>query len=109
MSRPKGLPKTGGRQKGTTNKTTQALKEMILEAANLAGGGGPDGTVRYLEQQAKANPASFMGLLGRVLPMTVAGKLNHEHEFAGARDKLDSLITRQAAAEGMGEGPATTH
>lgn len=28
--RPKGIPKTGGRQKGTPNKTTATLKEMIL-------------------------------------------------------------------------------
>lgn len=37
MPRQKGTPKTGGRQKGTPNKTTTQLKEAILTAAELAG------------------------------------------------------------------------
>jgi hypothetical protein len=60
-----------GRKKGSPNKLTGELKEMILEAANLAGGEG--GTVQYLRTQASANPTAFMSLLGRVLPMTMAG------------------------------------
>lgn len=72
--RPKGTVRTGGRKKGTPNKVTAALKEMILEAAELAGndmGGG--GTVKYLRMQAVLNPAPFLALLGRVLPMQIAG------------------------------------
>lgn len=65
--------KTGGRVKGTPNKMTAALKDAILEAARLAGGGDEDGTVKYLTDQATANPAAFMSLLGKVLPMTIAG------------------------------------
>jgi hypothetical protein len=60
-----------GRKPGVPNKLTGELKEMILEAANLAGGEG--GTVQYLRTQASANPTAFMSLLGRVLPMTMAG------------------------------------
>jgi hypothetical protein len=60
-----------GRKPGIPNKLTGELKEMILEAANLAGGKG--GTVQYLQTQASANPTAFMSLLGRVLPMTVGG------------------------------------
>jgi hypothetical protein len=71
MAKAKGAPKSGGRQKGSPNKLTGELKEMILEAANLAGGEG--GTVQYLRTQASANPTAFMSLLGRVLPMTMAG------------------------------------
>ncbi|WP_441235646.1 hypothetical protein [Bradyrhizobium sp. 930_D9_N1_4] len=74
MAKPKGSPKTGGRAKGTPNKLTSQLKEMILEAAELAGedmGGG--GTVKYLRMQATLNPVAFMSLLGRVLPMQVGG------------------------------------
>ena len=66
--------KTGGRAKGTPNKITAELKEMILEAAELAGedmGGG--GTVKYLRMQATLNPQAFMSLLGRVLPLTLNG------------------------------------
>jgi hypothetical protein len=73
--RPKGLPKTGGRKKGTPNKLTGQLKEMILEAAELAGNdlGGEGGTIQYLRTQATLQPAAFMTLLGKVLPMQIAG------------------------------------
>lgn len=60
-----------GRPKGLPNKTTTALKEAILLAAEQAGGRG--GTVAYLRQQAIDNPAAFMTLLGKVLPMQVQG------------------------------------
>ena len=61
----------GGRRKGTPNKTTGALKDAILQAAELAG--DDEGLIGYLKSHAKANPTAFLSLLGRVLPMTVAG------------------------------------
>lgn len=57
--------KTGGRVKGTPNIITGALKDMILQA--LANSGGVD----YLVAQAKSQPAAFMALVGRVLPLQV--------------------------------------
>lgn len=63
--------KTGGRQKGTPNKTTALLKDAILKAAEQAG--GDDGMVGYLTLQATENPGPFMSLLGKVLPMQIAG------------------------------------
>jgi hypothetical protein len=64
--------KTGGRQKGTPNKTTALLKDAIITAATDA---GPDGAglVGYLKAQAVANPGPFMALLGKVLPMQIGG------------------------------------
>jgi hypothetical protein len=59
-----------GRPKGVPNKTTTKLKEAILEAAE---GAHPHGTIGYLTQQAKENPTAFLTLLGKVLPMQVAG------------------------------------
>jgi hypothetical protein len=56
-----------GRKPGVPNKVTTELKEMILQA--LAGAGG----VEYLQTQADKNPASFLTLIGKVLPMQVAG------------------------------------
>lgn len=63
--------KTGGRQKGTPNKTTALLKDAILKAAEQAGGEG--GMVGYLTLQATENPGPFMSLLGKVLPMQISG------------------------------------
>lgn len=60
-----------GRPKGVPNKTTALLKDAILKAAEQAG--GEEGLVGYLESQAKASPAAFMSLLGKVLPMQVVG------------------------------------
>ena len=60
-----------GRPKGVPNKNTTKLKEAILEAAEKAGGKG--GLVGYLVKQAGDNPTAFLSILGKVLPMTVAG------------------------------------
>lgn len=71
-----GRTKTGGRKKGTPNKTTQSLKEAILRAANTAGGAEPDddeGVYRYLVTLATDSPQLFVPLLGKVLPMTIKG------------------------------------
>jgi hypothetical protein len=62
-----------GRPKGMPNKTTALLKDAILVAAQRAGGGGEDGIANYLVEQARDNPGPFLSLLGKVLPMTVAG------------------------------------
>ncbi|MGS1076653.1 hypothetical protein [Pseudoxanthomonas beigongshangi] len=62
-----GTPKTGGRKKGTPNKMTGQLKEMILTALDTAGGVG------YLVEQSEKNPTAFLTLVGKVLPMTVQG------------------------------------
>lgn len=56
-----------GRPKGSRNKLSGQLKEMVLTALDDSGG------VDYLVKQAEANPAAFLTLLGKVLPMTIAG------------------------------------
>jgi hypothetical protein len=55
----------GGRQAGTPNKIPNAVREMILEALDGAGG------VEYLRQQAKDNPGAFLTLIGKVLPKDI--------------------------------------
>lgn len=63
----KGRPKTGGRQKGTTNKLTADVKAMVLAALDQAGG------VSYLLTQAQSNPNAFLTLVGKVLPLQLTG------------------------------------
>ena len=55
-----------GRKKGVPNKTTTAVKEMILAALDQAGG------INYLVEQSQTNPSAFMTLVGKVLPLQVA-------------------------------------
>ena len=69
-----GRAKTGGRKKGTPNKTTSTLREAILQAAadvgeDLKGEGGLTG---YLRRVATQDVKAFASLLGRVLPLQVA-------------------------------------
>ncbi len=59
--------KYGGRKKGTPNKVTAELKDMILGALDDAGG------QQYLQRQADENPTAFLGLVGKVLPTTIKG------------------------------------
>lgn len=56
-----------GRPKGSTNKITRDLKEMILGALEGAGG------VEYLKARAVDTPGPFLTLLGKVLPLQVTG------------------------------------
>lgn len=60
--------KTGGRKKGTPNRVTGALKDMVLAALDEAGG------VEYLKERAEDSPAAFLSLVGRVLPLQVTGE-----------------------------------
>lgn len=64
---PKPGHKVGGRQKGTPNRVTGEVKEMVLEALSAAGG------VDYLVRQSDENPTAFLTLVGKVLPLQVTG------------------------------------
>src|SRR5258706_12695168 len=57
--------------KSTADDAVARLKDMILAALDEAGG------QVYLARQAVANPVAFMALLGRVLPLTLAGDPNN--------------------------------
>lgn len=65
-----------GKKPGTVNKTTKALKEAILLAAEKVGedGKGKEGLTGYLVGLAKSEPKSFAALLGKVLPLQVTGE-----------------------------------
>jgi hypothetical protein len=65
-----------GKPKGAVNKTTKALREAILEAAEKSGGDtkGKNGLVGYLKRVADEDVKAFSGLLGKVLPLQVTGE-----------------------------------
>ena len=63
-------PKTGGRVKGTPNKTTAAIKDMIIAALDNVGG------IKYLEAQAHGNPTSFLSLVGKIVPLQTDSNIN---------------------------------
>tara|TARA_R110000868_G_scaffold411243_1_gene702512 strand:- start:5526 stop:5795 length:270 start_codon:yes stop_codon:yes gene_type:complete len=63
-------PVKPGRPKGAPNKTTAALKDAILNAFNSVGGES------YLATIARDDPRTFCALLGKVLPLQIAGDEN---------------------------------
>ena len=66
----------GGRSKGTPNKATAELKDMIINALDKAGGED------YLAKQAIENPSAFMTLVGRILPKDINANLNFNEGLA---------------------------
>jgi hypothetical protein len=76
INKPKGKPRGRpfqpgqaggpGRPKGSLNKTTKALKDMILGALDKLGGED------FLVKTGIENNSAFMSILGKVLPTTLA-------------------------------------
>jgi hypothetical protein len=65
-----------GRPKGSPNKISAAVKDMVSQALDKAGG------VDYLLLQAHDNPTAFLTLVGKIIPLQVSaeleGRLVHE-------------------------------
>lgn len=66
----KGKESGPGRPKGTPNKATAQLKDMILTALSNAGG------AEYLTARAldPKTASAFLTLIGKVLPMQITGE-----------------------------------
>ena len=63
-------PRAGmGRPAGATNKTTKAVKEMLMAALDELNGS------EYFLEQARENPAAFMSLVGKLIPTEVKNQL----------------------------------
>jgi hypothetical protein len=65
---PRGGKREGaGRKPGVPNKDNSDIRAMIIGALNQVGG------VDYLAARAVDTPAAFMTLVGKVLPLQLAG------------------------------------
>ena len=86
-----------GRPKGAQNKTTKALKDMVLGATERAGGED-----FLLRQARKKNNAPFMALLAKILPMQVTGEdggpLQVQHIKGMTDEQLKGLIQKVVEA-----------
>ena len=104
-----------GRPKGRLNQETADIREMVVGALCAVGG------TKYLARQAEKNPVAFMGLVGRVLPLQLAGhdggKLEVEFRWRddpqpvatinGIDTEVDTVATDVDTADGS-EPPAIT-
>lgn len=61
-----------GRPKGSLNKVSAAVKDMVAQALDQAGG------VDYLVTQSRDNPTAFLTLIGKIIPVQqdIKGDLN---------------------------------
>lgn len=77
-----------GRPKGSPNKNTQAIKDMLLASLDAVGGQA------YFEQQALENPTAYMSLVGKIIPAEVkkeitgadGGPINHSIKIAFGKE-----------------------
>lgn len=80
-----GRVKTGGRKKGTLNKTSQTAKEAIALAADSLG--GADRLVAWAKEDPLNERAFWTSIYPKLLPMQVTGEGGGPVEF--------TQITRQ--------------
>jgi hypothetical protein len=109
MPRPQGLPKTGGRKKGTPNRRTGILAEELHcmgfhPAAELAR------LIPKLEPEAQAR--TLVALLGFLYPKKCPNDFNlDEHSFLGklkkeqseSAEQYDDTTSTEAAAQEPGQ------
>lgn len=81
-----------GRKKGTGNHKSLELRCQILQALDEVGG------VDYLVQQAKENPASFLTLVGKVIPKEISIEQKTRHIIES--DLIIQLIKKRHEKSG---------
>ncbi len=79
MPRKKGTPKTGGRKKGTPNKTTADLKQWVFDFIN----GNLDTFIENFKQLDQKEQFNIMlKLLPYVLPKQTENKISMDEQLA---------------------------
>ena len=82
-----------GRPKGSKNKATQAIKDMVLGALEAKGG------QEYMERQADENPNAFMSLVAKILPTQVtgddAGPVQVDAKYSGLPAHIMEMIGKK--------------
>ena len=97
----KGDTKKGGRQKGTPNKTTQQIKEMITQLV----GNQMEKWPVVIDKMMKDDPAEAMKITGRLIDYVLPKqtKIDLEGEL---KHKIDKIVIE--IKEGTIDGTANT-
>jgi hypothetical protein len=98
-------PKTGGRQRGTKNKSTVRLEALLRLALKREGG------VEYMQRIARDFPVAFCGMLARLIPSEIIA--NVDATLRPAREVTDLDAARRIAflltkGAGLAEGAEQT-
>ena len=109
MPRPRGLPKTGGRKKGTPNHTSVATRERIEMEADPIGflcrvsrGDAIDGAVPTLDQRMGASKI----LAGKIVPDLRSVEMEHSAAQPEITNLTDTEL-EQIAKGSDGKGSLT--
>ena len=108
---PRGGKRPGsGRKKGGTNKITSDVRQAIMDAFSILGG------AEYLRKVATEDPKAFCALLGKLIPVKVAGDAEDPPVLRMAIDAppdetREQWLARTARERGINRpaivGPAT--
>lgn len=89
MARIKGSPKTGGRKKGSCNKTTAEIKEFyqLVLSQNLPN------IQKWLDKVAEDNPAKALDILiGGISEFVIAKQSRVENDTTISIEKIEPII-----------------
>ena len=100
-----GVPNNqGGRKKGSKNRNPQKVISMILRSLDQVGG------TKYLVRMAEEQPASYLALLGKVIPkqQQVSGTVNIEQSVLinDSKDWLAQQISALSAKHRIEHQPS---
>lgn len=68
----KGMPRIGGRQKGTPNKISTTVKDNVLQVFQQLGG------AKAMAEWARENPTHFYNLYAKLLPQDINKTVEHK-------------------------------
>lgn len=96
----------GGRPKGVKNKTTIALKEAILLAAEQTGqdGQGKGGLAGFLKHMIATDLKAFASLLGKLIPTNIVADITTRQAQA-----TDQIMTPDEWANQHNQDRTTAH
>lgn len=88
-----------GRPKGAKNKTSVALREAIILAAENEGqdGNGKDGLAGYLRNLAKTQPTTFATLLAKLIPAQIDASVESREPVS--KEQRDAAVAAAMRAD----------
>jgi hypothetical protein len=69
-------------RKGKPNKSTAAIKEMLEQSLQMAGG------ANYFHRQSEENPSAYMQLIGKILPKNLEAIIDINHQITVIERKI---------------------
>ncbi|MFA5649537.1 MAG: hypothetical protein WC914_00125 [Proteiniphilum sp.] len=88
MARPKGTPKTGGRKKGTPNKSTAEMRDLVQRLLEKG--------LEHLENNKDNADADWLAIVKTTLPFVLSKKTENtisfdEKTMQAMKDSIDKV------------------